>query len=76
MSDLPAIYSGLNRIRPTTSGSVLSIYTISVVGDRSATPRRHPLQIAGWSRYVHTQTYDDGGRLVESPAPPTLDIRI
>ena len=76
MPDVPAIYKAPSGIRPPAAGSVLSVYTITVVGNRAENLQRRPLQLAGWSRHVFTQTYSAGGRLVESPAPRTLDIRI
>jgi YD repeat-containing protein len=74
MTDLPAIYSRPNGIRPAAPRSVLSVHSITVAGNRRESLQRRPLHLVGWSRHVHTQTYDEGGRLVESTAHPTLDI--
>jgi hypothetical protein len=76
MPNVPAIYSGPNGIRQAASGTVMTVYTIAVVGNRREDFQRRPLQLLGWNRHSRTQTYNEGGRLVESTAPPTLDIRM
>lgn len=54
----------------------MTVYTIAVVGNRREDFQRRPLQLLGWNRHRRTQTYNEGGRLVESTSPPTLDIRM
>jgi len=76
MSEIMAVHTGLNGMGPAVPGTVMSIYTIAVVGSRREDFRRHPLQLIGWNRFMRTQTYDKGGSVVESPVPPTLDLRI
>ena len=74
MPEVPAIYMG-PAIQPAVSGTIAGIMAGAVTGyyheeagSGSATP-------GAWKRHVRTQTYDDNGRLVESPAPPTVNIR-
>ncbi len=76
MPEISAVYTGLNGIQPAVPGTVMSVYIISVAGSRREYFRSHPLRLIGWNRYMRTHTYDNGGSVVESPAPPTLDLRI
>ena len=76
MSDVVTVYTGVDGSEPAVPGTVMSVYTIAVVGSRREDFRRRPLQLIGWHRFMRTQTYDKGGSVVETPAPPTLDLRI
>jgi hypothetical protein len=73
---MPVVDSGFDAITPAATGTVMSVYTVAVVGNRREDFQQRPLQLIGWSKHVRTQTYNDTGHLVNSPAPPTIDLRM
>jgi hypothetical protein len=73
---MPVVQTGSEGITPAVTGTVMSVYTVAVVGDRREDFQQRPLQLIGWNRHMRTQTYNDAGHLVTSTAPPTIDLRM
>jgi hypothetical protein len=76
MSAVQAILSGPAETGTAKSGRFVSVYTIAVSGEPHRTGNSGPLRLLAWTRQTRTDTYDSNGRVVESPALSTIDVRM
>jgi YD repeat-containing protein len=75
MPEVPAIYTGPRAIQPAVSGTTASVYVGTGPGYRRDVFDGRPARSTTSQKHLHTQTYDDSGRLVESADPPIVNIR-